>query len=404
MADASLQIGNGNWAVQPSLLLGYNIISDRYNPIEFNFTRATAGTRTNQLGLIDSKDSNIARINYESGVGSLLLEPQRTNLITYSEQFDNIFWSKTRCTITANSTNSPNDTLTADTLVGNSVAGDSYVYFSQAATINSPNVLSVYVKPINITQITFFSFTQAGQARFSLTGSGSISFESGVCSNSTIQSLPNGWYRISTKITPTSTASNNVGISVLGGYVGNCFYLWGAQLEAGAYPTSYIPTTSAAVTRNADQFLRSNIYTNGLITSAGGTWFVEINNNIPLIRDVSSAGLTIDSSAGFLFNGFEIRNNFTGVAVRLAIEIRVGGTVVGSSYLTLTDTVKIAIKWDGVNANVYVNGVIRLTNIPFTTIIMENLGGFAQDAPRYIKSMYLFPTPLTNAECIALTT
>ena len=178
-----------------------------------------------------------------------------------------------------------------------------------------------------------------------------------------------------------------------------------AQLEAGAYATSYIPTISGSVTRNADQFLRSNIYTNGLITSAGGTWFVEINNNISLIRDATSAGLTIDSSAGYFLNGFLIRNNFSGVATRLAIEIRVGGSVVsGGSYLTLTDTVKIAIKWDGVNANVYVNGVIRLTNIPFTTVIMQNLGGFAQDVPRYIKSMYLFPTPLTDTECISLTT
>ena len=177
------------------------------------------------------------------------------------------------------------------------------------------------------------------------------------------------------------------------------------QLETGAYASSYIPTTTIPLTRNADTFTRNNIYTNGLITSAGGTWFVELNNNLSLIRDATSAGLTIDSSAGYFFNGFLIRNNFNGVATRLAIEIRTSGSVVsGGSYTTLTETVKIAIKWDGVNANVYVNGSIRLTNIPFTTKIMENLAGFAQDAPRYIKSMLLFPTPLTDTECINLTT
>jgi len=201
------------------------------------------------------------------------------------------------------------------------------------------------------------------------------------------------------KVTLTFTPTAGSLILTVTGTVTN------AQLEAGAYSTSYIPTISGSVTRNADTFTRNNIYTNGLITSAGGTWFVEINNNISLIRDATSAGLTIDSSAGYFFNGFLIRNNFSGVAARLAIEIRVGGSVVsGGSYSTLTDTVKIAIKWDGVNANVYVNGVIRLTNIPFTIKIMENLAGFAQDVPRYIKSMYLFPSPLTDTEMTALTT
>ena len=175
------------------------------------------------------------------------------------------------------------------------------------------------------------------------------------------------------------------------------------QLETGSYPTSYIPTTTSAVTRNLDVMTRNNIYTNGLITSAGGTWFIELNNNVPLIRDTASASIVIDSSAGYFSNGFQIKNAITGVATRLAIEIRQAASVV-ASYTTLTETVKIAIKWDASNvANVYVNGVIRLTNIPFTTKIMENLALTGQDVTKSIKSMLLFPTPLTDAECIAIT-
>lgn len=561
----------------------YSIIPTNGNG-DADFTRGTLASST---------------LNNVSG----LIETVPYNLLNFSEQFDQSYWNKTRCTITPNSTNSPNGTLTADTLVGNSIAGENYVYVPQNATIGVPNVLSVYIKPIDITLVKLVSFTQAGQARFSLIGSGSVTFEIGTCTNSTIESLPNGWYRISTKITPTATAINNIGISTSTlGIVGNCFYLWGAQLvqgsipkdyffttdrlnvprlnydvaggcpslllepqrtnlllnsvwagggtiptswaanfatgtstpiasiknpnvtaytfvttstqrqefsqqftfsstptnsitcfsvyvesvttavtvyqlirvnpigagagttvflknnvviasgtniEAGntysiqytvttsatfqfrvgsgvnnavagnfvlsmpqveqglfpttAYSTSFIPTTTGSVTRNGDVLKRNNIYTNGLITSAGGTWFVELNNNISLIRDDTSAGLTIDSSASYFNNGFLIRNNFSGLTARLGIQIRTGGVVVGSSYNTLTETVKIAIKWDGVNANVYVNGAIRLTNVPFTTKIMENLAGFAQDVPRYIKSMYLFPTPLTDTECISLT-
>ena len=128
---------------------------------------------------------------------------------------------------------------------------------------------------------------------------------------------------------------------------------------------------------------------------------MELNNNVPLIRD-SAIGIFLDSSIGGFTNGFIIRNNNSFIQ-RLAIEIRQGGSLVGS-YTTLTDTVKIAIKWSASNvANVYVNGVLRITNATFSTKNMEYLNGSATDVPKSIKSMMLFPTPLSDEECILLT-
>jgi hypothetical protein len=544
---------------------------------DLTFTRGTAATST-----LSGADGLIEIVPY--------------NLLTYSEQFDNAAWIKTRCTITSNSTTSPNGTLTADTLVGDSIAGDNYVFLSQNATIGVPNVLSVYVKPISITSVKLVSFTQSGQAWFSLIGLGSITFETGICTNSTIESLPNGWYRISTKITPTATGSNNIGISNIGGgVIGNLFYLWGGQLVQGSVPkdyffttdrlnvprlnydvaggcpslllepqrtnlvinsvwaggavptgwsqfttggtltpttsiknpnvtafnfagtasrnfisqtqtftngyiyaisfyvesvtttafldtiigttvvtgsstylknnvtvtasteaiaagntytliyaatstsvvstfriglgtngnstanftismpqmeigasntasysTSFIPTTTGALTRNADVFSRNNIFSNNLITSAGGTWFFELNNNLSLIRDASSSSLYIDTSSSGVTNGFSIKHTTGGSTLRLQIV----KYIIGASslfYQTLTNTVKIAIKWNGVTADIFVNGSKVISATAFTTTNMEFLGGNGGDVPKYIKSILLFPTPLTDAECIALT-
>jgi hypothetical protein len=364
---------------------------------------------------------NVPRLNYDTvgGCPALLLEPQRTNILTYSEQFDNVSgWNKSNVTVTANSIVSPSGVQNADTIIANGTAGVLHGIQGPIPTALTavPYSFSCYAKKGTNNFIQFLMPGVAGgmYANFDLNNGvvGSLGATTGATPTSSITNMGNGWFRCNMTFTVLLGGSYSVSIYLVSSAtsaraetnaLATNVYLWGAQLEQGAYSTSYIPTISGSVTRNADTFTRNNIYTNGLITSDGGTWFVEINNNISLIRDASSAGLTIDSSAGYFLNGFLIRNDFSGVAVRLAIEIRVGGSKV-SGYSTLTDTVKIAIKWDGVNANVYVNGVIRLTNIPFTTIIMQNLGGFAQDVPRYIKSMYLFPTPLTDTECISLTT
>jgi hypothetical protein len=174
------------------------------------------------------------------------------------------------------------------------------------------------------------------------------------------------------------------------------------QMELGAYPTSYIPTVASTVTRNADTFTKSNIYTNGLITSAGGTWFIELNNNFSYIRDIVSFAIILDSNAGGFNNGFYLRHS-NAAASRLYIGKTIG-TTRADLFLTTTDIIKVTIKWDGVIADIFVNGIKVVSATSFTPTAMQFLNIQATDVPKYIKSTMLFPTPLTDTECISLTT
>ena len=234
------------------------------------------------------------------------------------------------------------------------------------------------------------SITTAGlQMAVSFYGTGTITF-SGTFVGSLVGTGANN--RVSTVFTPTT---GTLVLTVTGSVTKG-------QVETGAYATSYIPTITA-VTRNADLITRNNIYTNGLITSLGGTWFIELNNNLSLTRDSVGNGIWIgdNNTSSTTGNSLNIRHN--GGAARLNINKCIAGSLTGL-YATITNTIKIAIDWNGTTADVFVNGVKVVTGTAFTTTNMEFLNSSAVDVQKYIKSMMLFPKPLTDSECIALTT
>jgi hypothetical protein len=154
------------------------------------------------------------------------------------------------------------------------------------------------------------------------------------------------------------------------------------------------------VTRNADVISRGNIFTNGLITASGGTWFVDLRNNLARTRDAQTFFGVGDTSV-LTTNSIVLIPSVT--AGRYLIFKAVGGSFT-SLYTTLTDTAKIAIRWNGTNANVFVNGVKVVTNTAFTTTNMQFLNNTGAGNPININSMALFPTALTDTQCIALTT
>jgi hypothetical protein len=190
--------------------------------------------------------------------------------------------------------------------------------------------------------------------------------------------------------------------SRLENYVGNGIsglFVWGTQFELGAYATSYIPTTSASVTRNADQISRGNIFTNGLITASGGTWFVDLRNNIARTRD--TFGFIGIWKTNPTANSLGLYSSVTG---RLAVAKYISSSIT-PLFSTSTDTIKVAIKWNGATADVFVNGVKVVNATAFALADMDSTGAGVAGTPliAYINSMGLAPVPLSDSQCIELT-
>jgi hypothetical protein len=229
------------------------------------FTRASDGTYVDSAGVLQTAATDVPRFDHTPTTGDslgLLVEEQRTNGLLYSE--DTSEWlAPVNITLSQNQTTAPDGALTADQYLETAATGlhaqDGSAFTFVTSTIYT---YSVFVKSIGGRnfEIGYPSVRFTGRfARFNLSGSGSVqSSDAGVTAS--IQAYANGWYRCSATNTCASGASARIANfinndSFARSYAGDVtkgLFIWGAQLEAGAFPTSYIPTTTAAVTRSAD--------------------------------------------------------------------------------------------------------------------------------------------------------
>jgi hypothetical protein len=261
--------------ITPTLKLDFNETTTLDNRI--TFTRATNGTFFNSSGVLSTASSGAARFDHrlESGVWvnkGLLIEEQRTNSFQRSEEFNDAYWTKTNVTVTANDTTAPDGTTTAEKIVETTTNGLHIVERSLTLTSTSasPTSLSFFVKGglnktrffiqvvgvDNITNPTIRNTVNLSDNSINPSG-----FNGGTSLGGSLQDCGNGWYRVAISGYTGLTATNHIiqftyldasGNASYAGNTSNGFYLWGTQLEAGAFPTSYIKTTTASVTRNAD--------------------------------------------------------------------------------------------------------------------------------------------------------
>jgi hypothetical protein len=221
---------------------------------------------------------NIPRLDYSNGTcPSLLVEPQRTNLQTYSEDISQTQYNKVRCTVSANSVVSPSGYTNADKIIQDS-ANTSWGGVNQVYSPTAPATLSVFAKKIDNDYIAIIGHSVNPTAAWFNLANGTVGTTEVNVTSASIVDYGNGWYRCSITATTVNRftvlhASSNGGNTAP---VNSETALWGFQLEASSsYPTSYIPTTSATVTRNADVISKTGI--SSLIGQTEGTLFVDVD-------------------------------------------------------------------------------------------------------------------------------
>jgi hypothetical protein len=138
---------------------------------DMTVTRATTATRVNSSGLIESVANNVPRLDYlNSACPTLLLEPQRTNLQTYSEDFSNAVYIKVGATVRTNTDASPDGTTTADRLSEDSSTGIHTAAISAGQVTGGDYTFSVFVKANGRTKFQLAeSFSIGGAVNFDLT-------------------------------------------------------------------------------------------------------------------------------------------------------------------------------------------------------------------------------------------
>ena len=243
---------------------------------DFDFSRNTESSRVNKEGLIETVSNNVPRLDWlNSDCPSLLLEPQRINLQVRSEEFDNSSWAKSRSSIIANNGIAPTGELTADKLTGTGT-GASYLYDGVTLTNGVTYTISIFVKPIiNISSFAINVFGGVGTAYFNLVDK-NVNSISGDFTSAKIIDYGNGWLRcIGTLTLSSSTGAKNIGYGLLD-FNGDQFFLFGAQVEQGSYPTSYIKTIGSAVTRQRDFLLNGGNF--DLFNVSELSLFVDVTN------------------------------------------------------------------------------------------------------------------------------
>lgn len=341
---------------------------------------------------------NIPRIDYTNGsCPSLLVEPQRSNLLTYSEQFNDASWAKANMVIVANNTTSPDGTNSADKATASSYPSTSLTKTNllTAASYTS----SIYVKADTVStfriDLVTAGFAAGGNCIFNLTTLATTITNYGATTGTTakIENVGNGWYRCSLTVTATALTYFNQFYPAANGSV----FIWGAQLEVGAYATSYIPTVASTVTRNADVISKTGI--SSLIGQTEGTIFLDFNvNNL----SSQTADPVIFSTSG---------TNYIRLFTTRVISYFESNTVSisSASNVIINGRNKIAANYKNNEFSLYVNGVLVGSNNSGSVVAKSNFAlnyipTSVFDPSLFYNSVQLYKTRLTNAECIALTT
>ncbi len=387
------------------------------------FTVTTSST----FGIVKAANNEPRFDHTAAGVcRGLLIEESRTNLLSRSQDFANSTWSKSNSSISGTLYTAPTGASTANELVEDSLnAAHTCVQNAATATIGTTYTFSVFVKRkpssnqfllIGATNLVVASFISVNLTNgVTSTGIGSPGSPINVSSTA----YPDGWYRVQFSVVATSATATTLDIrlsrdgtwanrSYLGDGVQSSL-LWGAQVEAGSFPTSYIPTTTAPLTRSADVCSITGGDFNNFHNQSEGTLFADVSG---LMTDVLSGNRWFAVITDGTYNNTIGLSKVSSLAT-ISGSMRTSNVsqfVLSNSYAPLTQY-KLALGVRTNDANVAVNGSLKTTvtsvTMPSTMNKLEfrdPTGASGGQPSFHLAAIRYYKKRLPNAKLVTLTT
>ena len=393
------------------------------------FTRSTTATRTNSSGVIESVAINGARFDYDPVTRApkgLLIEESRTNLLTYSEQFDNAAWTKTNSTITANTIVSPDGTVDGDKYIPNNATAFS------ASVVRTGNITkaasattytaTVYAKVAEYNRILLQVRDGATSANnavviFSLVdgiivsaASASGTFTAASAAAATF--VGNGWFRCNLTFTSGTETNLNLQVSARDsiattGDGTSGIFLWGAQLEAGAFATSYIPTVASQVTRAADAASMTGTNFSSWYNDAEGTLYADFLPNAVAPSTVAQV-ILMASDASAANTGEIYKRANADVSTRFSVNSNsVSSAFINLGVFTQSNTKSAGAYKVNDFAGVRAAGTAVVDTTGNTAFVSQlNIGSYFNNTSFLngtISKLAYYPKRLTNTELQGLT-
>ena len=348
---------------------------------DMDVTRATDATRVDANGLIEQVLANVPRIDYTGGgCPHILIEPQRTNTIAYSEDFSQSYWAKSGVTVSLETTiKSPN--------------GGYNAYKISSGTSGNLNRIA------GVTGQTKSIFVRT------VSGTGTIGVLSYNGGSASTQNITEEWQRFDVLANSGDTDGTTFFAVDFRNSTLTEVLIFGAQVENGLNATSYIPTSGSTVTRNQDIFTRDGI--GSLINSTEGVLFVEM----AALTITNSGNAAISVSDGSTTNRIFI--NYSSATNVVKFQSIVGGSTAAFMQYTLTDITiqqKIAFRWSGTTFSVFIDGDLKGSDdrgLSFPSGTLNTLGLNRGSAAEYfvgkVKQLQVYDTALTDDQLRQIT-
>lgn len=248
------------------------------------YTPTTTQPITNYIPVLQTASANVARFDHNpltfESLG-LLVEEQRTNLVTYSEDYSNAAWAdQGTSTQTKNVLISPSGTQTGNEITSGNAGYNGVGQFVAITSSSNSYTGACYLKAGSVTSVRLRLRFTGGTTT---DGNGFFNLSAGTATadgNRTVTITPvgNGWYRCTITGADNNTGNTSSQLFIYSNIQEGNWYAWGAQLEVGAFSTSYIPTVASQVTRSADSASMTGANFSEWFSNAEGTLYAEWNN------------------------------------------------------------------------------------------------------------------------------